>query len=361
MNPRSSLLRTSSLSLVAIGLALVSCKSRGEEQGAAPPPAPTAVAGLCGGGGGAISDSASAPFFERKLGDWCVDPNGAVRSYGEAAAGSLDQACTELFDGECEVYKGYGLDRVVTLRYVAGNGSTAAVSVNLSRFATPTGAYGFFTRRVLGDSDPKEVSSKPLEVAGVAAQGTGIVYLWRGRYVAELSYTNDQESPEQLASSSQSAIPALARSLAERLPGDRALPKAAAALPGQGLLPLGTSVQLDRLFGVEGTGPGATGYYEAAGQRWRQVAVVTADEAAASDILKSCRKLPGMKTTDKPLETVSFDLRDGEGGPLLRWTVLRKGASVLAVGDEPRAGDSGKLTADRRVELLSAWSKSLSP
>ena len=32
----------------------------------------------------------------------------------------MDDVCTSAFDGECEVYKRFGLDRVVVLRYVDG-------------------------------------------------------------------------------------------------------------------------------------------------------------------------------------------------------------------------------------------------
>ena len=84
------------------------------ERGAAPPPIQSSKPGTCASGGGTVSDKVSAGMFARTAGDYCVDPNGETRAYGENAPANLDKVCTELFDGECEVYKSFGLKRVVT-------------------------------------------------------------------------------------------------------------------------------------------------------------------------------------------------------------------------------------------------------
>ena len=74
----------------------------------------------------------------------------------------MDEVCTTAFDGECEVYKRFGLDRVVVLRYVDGSGAPNSVEVNLSRFKTADGAYAMFTKRVVADGDPAQATVKPL-------------------------------------------------------------------------------------------------------------------------------------------------------------------------------------------------------
>src|SRR5690606_30725455 len=153
-------------------------KDADTDRGAAPPPIASTQPGACSGGGGTVTDKVSAGFFPRTSGAYCVDPNGEVRAYGESASGTLDEVCTQLFDGECEVYKGFGLKRVVTLRYVDGKGSPASINVNLSRFADREGAYGFFTKRVVGDSDPVEATTQKLEAGGAGALGSGIAYVW---------------------------------------------------------------------------------------------------------------------------------------------------------------------------------------
>src|SRR5687768_4963481 len=77
-----------------------------------PPPAASVKAATCAGGGGKISDKVSAPFFPQTVADFCLDPNGGEKTFGEQATLQLDQIC-DLFDGECEIYKGFNVRRVV--------------------------------------------------------------------------------------------------------------------------------------------------------------------------------------------------------------------------------------------------------
>src|SRR5580692_8784186 len=104
--------------------------------GAAPPPPPasaTAMAGACASGGGTDGDATSAPFFPRlvKAGpiDYCIDPQSEVRAFGEKAKLTLEDVCTSAVDGECEVYKRYGLKRFVSLRYIDGSGAGGGVEI----------------------------------------------------------------------------------------------------------------------------------------------------------------------------------------------------------------------------------------
>ena len=152
------------LALVCLASLSVSCSKPDAkvEQGSAPPPVVASKPGACASGGGTVSDSLSAAYFPRVAGGYCIDPNGDARSYGEAAKGTLETVCTELLDGECEVYKNYGLKRVVTLRYVDGAGSPGTVNVITSRFASAEGAFAFFTKRVIADGDPADGTPKEL-------------------------------------------------------------------------------------------------------------------------------------------------------------------------------------------------------
>ena len=141
------------------------------ERGAAPPPIASSKPGVCTSGGGTPGDAVSAASFPKVAGDYCVDPNGETRAYGEQASATLDKVCTELFDGECEVYKRFGLKRVVSLRYIEGSGKPATVEVNLSQFGDVGGAYGMYTKRVVADADPAR-SDAPKAAAGGAGAVT---------------------------------------------------------------------------------------------------------------------------------------------------------------------------------------------
>src|SRR5690242_3875216 len=201
----------SKLALSACVLAFLSacsgCSKEDKRTGGDPPPPPppsasAAKAGACTGGGGELTDPVSAPFFSKSVAGYCVDPQGEVKTYGEKGKLSMDEVCTTAFDGECEVYKKFGLKRVVSLHYVDGSGKGGSVEVNLSEFATESGAYGMFTMRVVA-GDPAEPSTPKQLAAGAAgAIGTGRAYVWRGAHLVELQYVNETESPEQMAKSS---------------------------------------------------------------------------------------------------------------------------------------------------------------
>jgi hypothetical protein len=324
------------VNLAAVLCSVSACqKERPVERGAPPPPIASSKPGACASGGGTVKDTVSAPFFPRTAGDYCLDPNSEARAFGDNAPNSLDAVCTELFDGECEVYKSFGLRRVVTLRYIDGKGSPGAVNVNLSRFASAEGAYGFFTKRVVADADPAETVPAALEAGGSGALGSGIAYVWRADMVAELSYTNELEPPDQLKASAQKALPPLAKAIGAALPGDLHLPKAVGLLPSDQRVPMGISYAAKDLLGISGTGPGALGFYRQGEQRFRVFALSRADEDSAKDVLKTLRKVDGARALkDTGVDAVAFSVRDEESSPLVGWVVGRRGSAVVGVGDE---------------------------
>jgi len=112
----------------------VGCDKKGDARDDRGPPPPSAApsAGpahpdLCAGGGGQDTDTVSAPFVPRTVGTFCLDPQGEPKTYGDKGKLSMDDVCTTAFDGECELYKRFGLDRVVVLRYVDGSGAPNSV------------------------------------------------------------------------------------------------------------------------------------------------------------------------------------------------------------------------------------------
>ncbi len=348
---------------ILCALSLLGCrKDAPRERGDAPPPVASSRPGLCSSGGGTVKDAPSVAFFPRSAASYCLDPNGEARSYGKEAKGTIDQVCTELFDGECEVYKSFGLERVVTVRYVDGAGSPGTIVVNLSRFESQRGALGFYSKRVVGDSDPADASTQPLKAGTMAAIGGSIAYVWRGPYVAELSYANENESPDALKASGKSVLPALASAIGESLPGERNPLPEVALLPETNRLPLGVSFESKDLLGIDGVGPGAVGYYKEGEHRYRVLASRKADEASATDVMKTLRKLPGAKELKAPAGAVSFSSRAGAEGPRVEWLALRQGGVIVAIGDEELvlAGDAKAAAArclsfESKVEHLTKF------
>jgi hypothetical protein len=338
-------------SLAAIALLLAAACTRSEEprQGPPPPPPATAKAAACTGGGGKIADATSAPLFPRTTGAFCLDPNGGDKVFGEGAALPIDRIC-DLFDGECEIYKGYGVRRVLEARYVDGGGTPATIDVHLSKFGSTEGAYAMFTRRVVGDGDPADESTPhAVDGGGAAALGIGNAYLWRGLYLVELTYNDESAAEAAMKAAGEKLLPPLVKDMGARLPGELPLPPAAAALPKDGLLPLGVRFSTKDLLGVEGAGAGAFGYYKAGAKRWRVASLVRADADQAKDVLSTFAKLPGAsKEKGVGDGAVRVMRKDGDGA--VEWIFARSGKIVLGIGDEPRVLRAGQ-TADEHAKV----------
>jgi hypothetical protein len=334
-----------------------------------PPPPPTvssAKAGACTSGGGELSDPVSAPFFAKLAGGYCVDPQGEIKTYGEKGKLSMDEVCTTAFDGECEVYKQFGLKRVVSLHYVDGSGKGGTVEVNLSQFGDVAGAYGMFTLRVVA-SDPAEPTTPKVLAAGAAgAIGTGRAYVWRGQYLAELQYVNENESPEQLAKSSEAILTTIGKEIGQRLPGATTLPPAAQVLPTANRVANGIVFYPKDVAGWKGVGPGAFGFYSEGGRRWRVLAIVKDDADQAKDAFKTIKSKPGSlpvaSVGDEAAHVIVPSAGEDKtaGAPKVEMLVARKGNVVWGISDEeyvlraapPAEREKARLTKDEAIAKI---------
>jgi uncharacterized protein DUF6599 len=326
-------------------------------QGSAPPPIESASKpGACAGGGGQVSDPASAAIFPRQAAGYCLDPNGETRVFGEGGKLSMDAICTEAFNGECEVYKGFGLKRVVQLRYIDGAGSPGSVEIYLSQFGTPDGAYGMFTKRVIADSDPVESAPRKLEAGGAAALGTGRSYIWKGPYLVEVQYANEQETPAQMKASSDRLLVPIGTEIGQKLPGPAALPPAAAKLPTDKLVPLGILYSPKDVLGIDGAGAGAAGFYKDGEKRYRVLSVVRDDVDQAKDVSKTFGKVKGAEA-EKGLAEQAHHLFITREGARIEWVIARAGKVVMGVGDEEYVVKQGMGPADREKLCLTREEK----
>ena len=370
----STVTRASAVVLaLLVGLVGVACSkdkpADREPTGAPPPPPPvaTAQAGACASGGGHVSDALSAAFFPRVVAGYCVDPQGDTRTYGEKGKLSMDEVCTTAVDGECEVYKRFGLKRFVSLRYVDGTGGGGNVEVYLSQFGDVNGGYGMFTKRVVADGDPADPSApKPLDAGGGAAIGTGRGYVWKGLYLAELQYINENESPEQIARSSEPVLAALAKDIGAKLPGGPDKPASARALPLDGRVSA-NAIQFypkDPL-GFANVGAAAVGFYKDGAKRYRLVSIQREDVDQARDAMKTIRGKAGtLPVANLFDEAVRVVVQPAPEAAKVEYLFVRKGSLVAGVGDEDlvvRPGDSvekqaaSRLTKDEGLAKIKSW------
>lgn len=328
-------------SALALALGVSACKkddAKSERGGDVPPPAPSSLAKPGASvAAGTVDDPVSATFFPRSIGSYVLDPAaGAVKTYGAKAKLTMDQVCTTAFDGECEVYKRFGLARVVTLRYIDSAGGSGTVEVVLSQFENEGGGYGMFTKRVVADADPAGAEvPKAISAPGAAAMGGGRAYAWRGQYLVELTYMNEQEPPAKMVASSEQVLPKLAQGIVERLPGSPDKPAPTRSLPEANMVPLGVSYLPKDPMGIKDLGPAALGYYKDGAVRYRVLSAAPASEAAAKDAMKAVKAKPGALPVaglgDEALQVV---LQETKASPKVEWVFARKGTSIMAIGDE---------------------------
>jgi hypothetical protein len=365
-------------------LVLAGCPNKDkaqDQQGAPPPPPPpaaTAKAGACATGGGEIADPITAPFFPRTVtgsggATYCVDPQGDTRTYGEKGKLTMDEVCTTAVDGECEVYKKFGLKRFVAFRYVDGGGAGGSVEVYLSQFADANGGYGMFTKRVIADGDPADPSApKPLAAGGAAAMGTGRGYVWKGAYLAELQYINENESPEQIAKTSEPVLAAMAKEIGAKLPGTSDKPASAKALPEAGLVNA-NAIQFypKEPLGFTNVGAGAVGFYKDGARRYRLVAIQRDDVEQAKDAMKTIKSKAGaLPIAGLFDEAVHVVVQPAPEAAKAEYVIVRKGSLIAAAGDEDlliKPGDSpdkqaaARLTKDEAIAKLKLWLTSPPP
>ncbi len=357
--------------LALAALSTAACSKSDEAHDRPPPPPPPAPSGatadVCAGGGGQDTDGISAPFVPRTVGGYCLDPQSEPKSYGDKGKLSMDEVCTTAFDGECEVYKRFGLDRVVVLRYVDGSGAPNSVEVNVSRFTTIDGAYAMFTKRVVADGDPARASVKPLEAGAAAATSSSNAYVWRGNYLGELTFVTEDTkmTPEGMAKANDQSTAPIAKAIGARLPGPLSPPPSAALLPTASRLPLGVAYYPKDALGLTAIGPLAVGYYKDGEKRWRDVSIVKNDVEAAKEVSRAFHLKPGAQSIKNVGdEAVQFTVQEGADRAKAEYLVARKGALVLAVGDEELVLEPGapnektaplKLTRDEKLQKLTGW------
>ena len=349
----------------ALCLIAMACKDEPRHEGAPPPPPPSASAttAACAGGGGQVSDATSAPYFPRTVAGYCLDPHGEEKTYGDKAKLGIDALCTTALDGGCEEYKRFGVTRSVIVHYVANNGP-ASIEVFLSRFGDD-GAYAIFTNRLTGEIDPADDhAARPMaEVAklpeAAGALGTGKAYAQRGAYFVELTYSNDQETPEQLKTSSDAILPALALEIAKTLPSDPPVPASVKALPTPDRIANGVTFFDKDTLGIAGVGSGAMGFYKtAAGTRFRALALVRDTPDQAKDFIHAVRRKPGaMPVPNLGDEAAVVTLQAAPERPKIDWVVVRKGPKIFGIADEEWVSEdeAKRMPKPEKLALLRTW------
>ncbi len=335
--------------LIALAFAahLASCKEEPPPRREPPPPA--AKKGNCNAPRRA-NDPRNIRYFPPKSDGFCLDPNGSDKGFGQGAKSPINGICN-LFDGECEIYKYFKVKRVVEVRYVDGAGSGATIDVYLSQFETDTHAYGMFTKRVVGDGDPAHADTpKPISGGGAAVLGIGNAYLWRGRFLAELTYNDDKASAKVIRVAASKRLPGLVKALGDKLDGNTELPPSAKALPATDRILSGIRMHTKDVLSYAGMPAGALGYYKSGKKRWRVLSIVAADKAQAEDVFKTLGA--SGKAREKGIGDSAARIVNVNDVPTTEWIIARKGSRLIGIGDERLVLREGMGAAEHRAVSL---------
>lgn len=310
-----------------------------------------------------FNDPRNAKNLPPRVGGYCLDPSGADRGYGVGAKKAIT-GIREQFDGEAEIYLGFGVKRVVEARYIDGGGSGTTVDLNLSVYPTASRSLAMFSKRTVGTSDPAHPDSPRAVKAGdAAALGVGNAYLWKGLYLAELTLNHSEASPKAIRQAADKILPRFLKALAERLPGSKSSVPELNSLPTKSRLPLGFRYLTKNILAVKASGPGVMGYYRDGSQRWRQLSILKKSPQQAEATLKtlcspskaSSGRTNCSRTTanvkDLGAKACSLTMRC-PGRPTTRWLIAQWQNHVRGIGDEERVLRQGQTSQERKALCL---------
>ena len=250
-----------------------------------------------------------------------------VQRYGAGFPLALDWGCTEIFAGECELYKERDLRSIKTFRYVCQT-SGEEVSGVLSEFGHVRGAFRLFSLR---RSLIEQVEERALSGGGARMiRAPHAAIIWAGRRVLQLRLLERLDVPKgETFSPAGSAVRwAALTDLNLELMG-----RAAGSL--YELTILGTDLREaahvdlfdDELLGIQGSGAGAISSKPGAHQ---QLISVRRDETGAKDFLNVLsREFVGQLIQEK---TVVRARRRRAGFAPESWLFARSGRVVVGVG-----------------------------
>jgi hypothetical protein len=353
--PKLSLPRPWTALTLMVGLGVSGALTAGCEEDPPPrqPPPPPAKPATCKGKPQA-NDPGNLVLMPPTTGGFCIDPTASDRGYGEGTKHNLSDGCEKMFNGGCDIYQRHGVTRLVKVRYVDGSGSGATIDIDLSKYGSTAKAYGMYTMRVVGDGDPAHPDTPmPIEGGGAAAIGIGAATLWRGRHVAEITYSDPTGSAEQIKQRANDLLPPLVKQLGAKMQGKTELPAAARALPADKRLAQGIRLLTQDVLAISGTGAGAFGYYREGTKRWRVLSIVKDDKDQAKDVLKTIAKVAGAAKEKGIGDRATRIMVQRPGGAQTDWLIAQKGSRVVGVGDEERVLQDGMSAEEHRTKTLS--------
>lgn len=290
-----------------------------------------------------------------------VDPPAAAETFresgrflpqGAAAAGWTQSGAVrlingqELFqviDGAGAKYIEYGFRQMARTDYRKA-GTQLVVTAEVYDMGSALGAFGQYSLQLSDSRDPASMQLRAVAHGGGGFLGTSQLVFWRGQYFVVLNLADDSGEQDEaaLATTAREVLPALATTMAASIPGETTAPTPPTGMPTDSLVWGGMTYLASNVLGVEQSGAGWVGHYEATGGARYRIATLsrsTVDEARAL-----LQRLRGAGATAVP----------GIGDEAFSSTnvvAARKGTVVVAVAG-PAPESLAALSREARVERL---------
>jgi len=206
----------------------------------------------------------------------------------------------EYIDGGADAFLQQDFEELSTATYL--DAQKVEVTVDVYRHRDPVRAYAMYTQE-------RPSSAKPLPVGIEGYAGDDHFELVVGPYYVKLT----QSGPR-----TKFVLRDVAQRLAASLPGTREKPRALAAFPATGKLPLSEKLSGHDFLGHAFLHDGATTQYDLDGARLRLFVIEARDPADARDMLTRYLALAKAPATDRPEGAAT--LNDPLNGEVrLRW------------------------------------------
>lgn len=260
-----------------------------------------------------------------------VLPQGEVAGWRQSGQVIRSTAAnlSQLIDGAAALFEQYGVRHYAKTEYRRA-GTTLVATAEVYEFAAPLGAFGRYTRMLADGRDPATMQPQGIQRGGGGYQGTTQVTFWKGRYLVQVSIGDESEEPNEALrdAAAREALPRFAEAIDRLVQPEGPMP--VAPLPQEGMVWGGTVYYADQVLGVEGTGPGWTGYYlhVPSGGRYR-LAVMSRESPAAAQALLARFRAPGASNV-AGLGDEAFALRESPNGQLV---AMRRENTVYVLAD----------------------------
>lgn len=255
------------------------------------------------------------------------------------------QELFQAIDGAGAKYVEYGFRQMARTDYRKA-GTELVVTAEVYDMGSALGAFGQYSLQLSDSRDPASMRARGVAIGGGGFLGTSQLVFWKGQYFVALNLADDSGEQDEaaLAATAREVLQPMATTMAASIPGDATAPSPPAGMPSDALVWGGMTYLASTVLGVDQSGSGWVGHYEAAGGARYRLAVMarsSADEARAT-----LQRLRGAGATALA----------GVGDEAFSHATLaaaRKGNTVIAVAG-PAPESLTALPQPARVERLRA-------